>query len=195
MNEAIKSQRTRCRCGFTLIELMVSVAIIMILIALLLPAIGRAREATKRAKARQHIKGLETALRAYYDEYRQWPGNLNGYGNWPGDKMFVEANINGIQMWKPYVDLFGGEDVNGENPKLIPFFEIPAQDLDAQGKFLDPWGQPYKFMADYNLDNDLEINFTSFLGKTNLTHLVGVWSVGPDGADVDGMRKDDVTSW
>ena len=54
--------------GFTLIELLVVIAIIALLMAVLLPALNRAREQGKRAVCLNHIKQLQIAWSMYCDE-------------------------------------------------------------------------------------------------------------------------------
>lgn len=58
-------RRDRGRSGFTLIELLVVLAIISTLVALLLPAIGGARENARMLKCRTNLKGLGVAFQLY----------------------------------------------------------------------------------------------------------------------------------
>jgi len=54
--------------GFTLIELLVVVAIIAILVAILLPALGRARVASRRTACRANLHGVWLAFREYLND-------------------------------------------------------------------------------------------------------------------------------
>lgn len=186
------------RRGFTLIELLVVVAIVIILSALLLPALGKVRKRAKVVKARQEIGQIEAALLGYLREYSRPFGNVAGYGNWPADSSQVETVINGIQLEEPIVRMLAGANVDNANPMQLPFLSgIPAS-LDAAGRFVDPWENPYKFMFDYNDDGTLTIEFTDFDGKANLLGRgIAVWSRGPDGSDKesDNGWEDDIRSW
>jgi prepilin-type N-terminal cleavage/methylation domain-containing protein len=61
--------------GFTLVELLVVVAIIGILIALLLPAIQAAREAARRASCTAAMKQIGIALQNFHDAQGRFPGS------------------------------------------------------------------------------------------------------------------------
>lgn len=74
------------RRGFALVELLVVVGIIAILVALLLPALGRARENARRAVCASNLRQLSMAFGMYWAENRQrypaWAWVIPDPGDW-----------------------------------------------------------------------------------------------------------------
>ena len=66
-----------CRCGsregFTLVELLVTISILGILVALLLPAVQQAREASRRVQCANHLRQIGIALSSYHATHRRFP--------------------------------------------------------------------------------------------------------------------------
>jgi type IV pilus assembly protein PilA len=66
------------RKGFTLVEIMIVVAIIMLLAAIAVPNLLRARLASNEAAAIAALKALSTAAQTYRATHRGYPEELSG---------------------------------------------------------------------------------------------------------------------
>ncbi len=67
--------RLRKRQGFGIIELMVIIAIIAFLLALLVPAVQKVREAAARTQSVNNLKNISLAMHGFHDANRRVPFN------------------------------------------------------------------------------------------------------------------------
>jgi prepilin-type N-terminal cleavage/methylation domain-containing protein len=103
------------KSAFTLIELLVVIAVIAVLMAILLPALNRAREQGKRAACLNNVKQMALAWNVYADDNDGRIVNANtsvdgnatpgaGYNRdetcwvyWPGDDRPLQERLDGIR--------------------------------------------------------------------------------------------------
>ncbi len=84
--------------GFTLIELILVMVILVILASIMVPGVSRYRDRANLAKVRTDVKNLETCLGAFQIDCGRFPTNDEGLG--------VLVNDPGIPNWDgPYVKL------------------------------------------------------------------------------------------
>jgi prepilin-type N-terminal cleavage/methylation domain-containing protein len=76
------------RKGFTLVELLVAIGIIVILIAILIPTVSRVRYAAYAASTQQEISVIEAAVTAYHADFGAYPGPFSN------DQIIGVPNVN-----------------------------------------------------------------------------------------------------
>ncbi len=73
MKPQVARTRPELRAGFTLVELLVVIAIIGVLVAMLMPAVQRARESARRTQCLNNLHQLAVASHIYVDNHRVFP--------------------------------------------------------------------------------------------------------------------------
>lgn len=74
----------KTRQGFTLIEMMVVIAIVGLLLAVVIVAGTRARQKARTSQALNDLARIQLALASYQTERGTYPSSRGGAGNWDG---------------------------------------------------------------------------------------------------------------
>lgn len=146
--------------AFTLIELLIVIAIIAILAGLAFPAVQGALESGKKAQARNDVAQLTAAIKAFQLEYGKLPSTATGSDTRSADNASVIGALT---------------TSNALNPRGIVFFEPKMAKRGRGGLdgtvYRDPWGNPYSFSLDTDYNNRISNHFTTVIvsspGGTN----------------------------
>jgi type II secretion system protein G len=156
--------------GFTLMELLVVIAIMALLVGLLMPALAASRHMARKTKARNEVNQIETAWKAFYNDYRSLSGVT-----------FSEVNEAALKVLR-------GDD-DAKNPAETCYLEF-SDDYIEDG-FVDPWGSLYRMAVDPSGNNR-----TSAGNYGTVYRAVAVWSIGRNkNEDGPGTDNDDIRSW
>jgi type IV pilus assembly protein PilA len=79
VNRTVK-RLSRRQAGFSLIELLIVIAIILIILAIALPRLGRARMYAQEMGAMRTITTIHTAQAQYFSQYGKFAGTLTELG-------------------------------------------------------------------------------------------------------------------
>ena len=113
----------RTKRGFTLIELMIVVAIIGLLAAIAIPSFQNYQFTAKRSEAFANLSGLMKAEKAFYNEFGQYvgvpiaePGNTQGTTPGGAKRSVAELEVAfGAVGWSPDGDVFYDYDAVASN--------------------------------------------------------------------------------
>jgi len=136
--------------AFTLVELLVVIAVIGVLMSLLFPVYGSIQESARRLKAKNDVTQLVTAVNAYFTEYGAYPIAPPAPGEPATEVSFMTSNSDLLNVLQAVPE--GANSDDALNPKQIAFIRVPDVASSAlprsgifHGNWYDPWGpQPGK---------------------------------------------------
>jgi prepilin-type N-terminal cleavage/methylation domain-containing protein len=193
-------RKTLSQRAFTLIELLVVISIIAILASLAFPAVNGALDSAKRAKAKNDVVQIVTAIKAYQAEYGRLPtAAVSSDDKEEASQGWFQSNNDEI------IRVLTGENYNSMNPRKITFLETrPAKGnkdgVGTDGKFYDPWGTPYAIKLDTSYNNSME--YYDSAQNSNLRITAFAVSFGknkkqqnPASTTDGGSKVDDIVSY
>ncbi|MCD4826026.1 MAG: prepilin-type N-terminal cleavage/methylation domain-containing protein [Phycisphaerae bacterium] len=193
------------RRGFSLVELLVVVGVIVLLVGILVPGFSRAKLSMKKGLSRANISSLDKGCRQYYNEFKNIFPPSTGMGSLDGKNMIV-VYLTGYADDKPTgnPDSTPGSDLSDDDGKggwgwrtekrgkvHGPYFgaeSIPiASDGGNKKVFLDAFKQQIYYYRYHQGDLEYKAAHNSGTGPTylnKLPHYRGDFvliSKGPDG--------------
>lgn len=151
------------RCGFTLVELLVVIAVIGVLVALLLPAVQQAREAARRTRCRNNLKQIALALHSYHDQHGSFPPGwvrdvrrqtADAPTNCWGWSALLLPSLDQSPLYNQLdfsIGFRGGLDASGANST--------SGQSGPEARTLEVYRCPSDTGPDHVISNDLQMNF------------------------------------
>ena len=171
----MRTQRySRTHSAFTLVELLVVVGIIAVLIAILMPALNKAREHANRVKCAANLRGIGQALTMYVQQYGYYPCHAAVSGGPGGGE--------GFAVWPTRLRPF----LNGTQGA----FHCPAQDVALEWKPGEaPGAGIVGRAASIHVGYGYEVGEPLLeLLRVPFSYGYNLWGVGPPSAPIEQQR-------
>ena len=183
--------------GFTLIEMLVVIAIIGILAGFLMPALGKARLKAMNSKTESIIRQIETALAMYESDFGRYPVDSDPSVANKDDACDVAEELYTAVSSQPIINGTAGS----------PYMEFKSDGVcdkdpsspDGSDEIADAWGNPIYYDLDDNSGAPWHNQYSFDLfskGADGVTENWGGVDAGnSNDADDSGNNEDDLNNW
>ena len=152
------------RCGFTLIELVVVLALLSILVSLGSKGLRSVRIRAGKTQAITEMHAIEVAMKSYHNTYGKLPVSAGRQGR-------ADPEIDGAFSLE-VIDILTAEN-SEDNPRKVIFLDPQFASAGSTNRaYLDPWGIPYQIVLDTDYDGVFD-----YEGET-VRRTSGVISIG-----------------
>jgi prepilin-type N-terminal cleavage/methylation domain-containing protein/prepilin-type processing-associated H-X9-DG protein len=123
MNRPVSRPAALARRAFTLVELLIVIAIIALLVSILLPTLSRARRLAKRTVCASNLRSVNLAVMLYTDAHRDaYPAAEDPVSRSPFYWLWMGRG------WRGFIEPYLGEDVSPDNPSVLLCPSDPARE-------------------------------------------------------------------
>ncbi|RKY07205.1 MAG: hypothetical protein DRP56_06115 [Planctomycetota bacterium] len=128
----MKRNRVKIRCtGFTLVELLTTLAVIGILLGLLIPALNQVSKTATRIKQKAQFHALGTALESFRNDYGDYPPSAYNNTGTPttyatASHHLAEAVVGRDGFGFHQSSSFRADGTDGTNPLYAPVVDLAA---------------------------------------------------------------------
>jgi len=186
------------RDGFTIVELLIVIAIIAILMGLLMPTIAAIRQRSKVAATRTLMEGLTTALNRYYVDFEEYPPSTLSLKGGAADPASLYTYLCG----KDGRGIVSRGGASGKETRYDPYMTVPPELLrrqtDGTVVVMDSWGKDFVYYncREYTLQQrELNKEYIT-CPETQNPNSFDIFSVGPDRLeDKHPELIDDIANW
>lgn len=131
--------------GFTLLELLIVIAVMLVLAALLVPAFFKVQNEGRKRRAEVEASVIESAIRAYMMRERRFP--VTDPSPRSQDVIYGDGQERGN------VEVMNR--LRNANPPVLDEGKLR---WDQEGNAINPWGRQYRIWLDMNYDGWLDLD-------------------------------------